>query len=148
MTCQTFIDKSSTKGSIFTTTKVLKTKLRPTSSWSTIFSVSLSNQKTSSIGFAEPRDADSFQLCGKSERPGKDMPAPRRKLLLDAGVAGAFEDSPTVELRKTMKSKCLSLKKVGKRGREEADTYATWLDGRVCESPDTINDSGFGGGAP
>jgi hypothetical protein len=47
-----------------------------------------------------------------------------------------------------MKSRCLSLGKVGKRGREEVDTYATGLDGRVCESSVSINDSGFGGGTP
>lgn len=76
------------------------------------------------------------------------MPASRRRMLSDTEVSGAFEGSPTVELRKNVKSKWLSLKKVGKRGREEADTYSTWLDGRVCECPDSINDSGFGGGAP
>ena len=54
------------------------------------------------------------------------MPATRRRMLPVAEVAGAFEDSPrfpTVKLGKIIKSKCLLLRRVGKGGREEADTY-------------------------
>ena len=100
------------------------------------------------------------------------MPAPRRRMPSVAEAAGAFEGSPrcpTVKLRKIIKSKCLSLRKVGKRGREEADTYAesesepgldggpgasrcsdsvnhSGFDGGVCECPDSIK-SGSGSGA-
>ena len=116
---------------------------------------SQSNRKSSSIGFAESRGADCFRLFGKSERPGKDILPPRRRMLPVAEVEGAFEDSPRfpiVKLRKFIKSKCLSLRKVGKREREEADTYAEsesepGLDGGASRCPDSINSSESGGGA-
>jgi len=56
------------------------------------------------------------------------MLASRRRTPSVAEVTGASEDSPrfpTVKPRKILKSECLLFRRVGKGGREEADTYAS-----------------------